>query len=86
MVALVDHEVGDIADLVARYAERSGRDLGAIDFFVALGYWKLAIILEGVYSRYAKGQYGEPEAGFEEFGRNVGRLAAAADAAVERLG
>ena len=69
-----------------RYAQRSGRDLAAIDFFVALGYWKLAIILEGVYSRYAKGQYGKPEAGFEEFGRNVGRLAEAADEAVDRLG
>ena len=70
----------------ARYAERSGRDLAEIDFFVALGYWKLAIILEGVYSRYAKGQYGKPEDGFEEFGKNVGRLAEAADEAVDRLG
>ncbi len=73
------------ADVRARYAEGSGRDLGEIDFYVALGYWKLAIILEGVYSRYAKGQYGKPEAGFEEFGKNVGKLAAAADEAVERL-
>jgi aminoglycoside phosphotransferase (APT) family kinase protein len=73
-------------DVKARYAERSGRDLARIDFFVALGYWKLAIILEGVYSRYAKGQYGKPEDGFEEFGRNVGRLAEAADEAVDRLG
>jgi aminoglycoside phosphotransferase (APT) family kinase protein len=68
-----------------RYAARSGRDLGEIDFFMALGYWKLAIILEGVFSRYAKGQYGKPEAGFEEFGRNVERLAEAADEAVARL-
>ncbi len=74
------------ADVRARYAEQSGRDLSEIDFFVALGYWKLAIILEGVYSRYTKGQYGKPEAGFEEFGKNVGKLAEAADAAVERLG
>ena len=74
------------AEVRARYAERSGRDLSEIDFFVALGYWKLAIILEGVYSRYAKGQYGEPEAGFEEFGKNVERLAEAADEAVDRLG
>lgn len=74
------------ADVRARYAEKSGRDLSQIDFFVALGYWKLAIILEGVYSRYTKGQYGKPEAGFEEFGKNVGRLAEAADTAVERLG
>jgi aminoglycoside phosphotransferase (APT) family kinase protein len=70
----------------ARYAARSGRDLAEIDFFVALGYWKLAVILEGVYSRYAKGQYGKPESGFEEFGKNVARLAEAADEAVDRLG
>ncbi len=74
------------ADVKARYAERSGHDLDEIDFFVALGYWKLAIILEGVYSRYVKGQYGKPEAGFEEFGKNVEKLAAAADGAVARLG
>ena len=74
---------GDVRSL---YGERSGRDLGEIDYFVALGYWKLAIILEGVYSRYVKGQYGKPEAGFEEFGKNVERLAEAADGAVERLG
>lgn len=73
-------------DVRERYAERSGRGLSEIDFFIALGYWKLAIILEGVYSRYVKGQYGKPEAGFEEFGKNVGRLAEAADEAVERLG
>jgi aminoglycoside phosphotransferase (APT) family kinase protein len=73
-------------DVRARYAAKSGRDLDGIEFFVALGYWKLAIILEGVYSRYVKGQYGKPEAGFEEFGKNVGRLAEAADEAVDRLG
>jgi aminoglycoside phosphotransferase (APT) family kinase protein len=68
----------------ARYAERSGRDLSEIDFFVALGYWKLAVILEGVYSRYASGQYGKPEEGFEEFAKVVGRLAEAADEAERR--
>ena len=74
------------AELAARYAERSGRDLSDLNFYVALGYWKLAIILEGVYSRYTKGQYGKPEDGFEEFGKNVGRLAEAASGAVDRLG
>jgi aminoglycoside phosphotransferase (APT) family kinase protein len=69
----------------ARYAERSGRDLSQIDFFVALGYWKLAIILEGVYARYAQGQYGKADEGFEEFARIVERLAAAADEAERRL-
>jgi aminoglycoside phosphotransferase (APT) family kinase protein len=65
-------------ELKARYAERSGRDLSQLDFFVALGYWKLAIILEGVYARYAAGQYGKVDPGIEEFARIVERLAAAA--------
>ncbi len=69
-----------------RYAERSGRDLCQIDFFVALGYWKLAIILEGVFARYAAGQYGKTDEGFEEFAKIVERLAEAADEAAERLG
>ena len=45
-------------ELAARYAERSGRDVSELDFFLALGYWKLAIILEGVHARYAAGAYG----------------------------
>jgi aminoglycoside phosphotransferase (APT) family kinase protein len=67
-----------------RYAERSARDLSQLDFYVALGCWKLAIILQGVYARYAAGQYGLAE-GFEEFARTVDRLAEAADEAERRL-
>lgn len=66
-------------ELRARYTERSGRDLSQLDFFVALGYWKLAIILEGVYARYAAGQYGKVDPGIEAFARLVERLADAAD-------
>ena len=71
------------------YAERSGRDLALIDFYVALGLWKLAIILEGVYARFTAGQYGEGKAedeGVKAFGENVVRLAEAADEAERRLG
>ena len=71
-------------ELRTRYAERSGRDLAQLDFFVALGYWKLAIILEGVYARYAAGQYGKVDPGIEEFARLVERLAEAADEAERR--
>ncbi|MFT3863950.1 MAG: phosphotransferase family protein [Solirubrobacterales bacterium] len=65
-------------ELAGRYAETSGRDLSDLDFYVALGYWKLAIILEGVYARYAAGGYGEAgaaDSGFEAFARLVERLA-----------
>jgi len=74
----------DRAQLRARYAERSGRDLSQLDFFVALGYWKLAIILEGVYARYTAGAYGKVDPGVEEFARLVERLAAEAERAEAR--
>jgi aminoglycoside phosphotransferase (APT) family kinase protein len=71
-------------ELKARYAERSGRDLSQLDFFVALGYWKLAVILEGVYARYAAGQYGKVDEGIQHFAHLVERLAEAADEAESR--
>jgi len=73
-------------ELRRRYAERSGRDLGELDFFVALGNWKLAIILEGVYSRFAAGQYGASDEAFKQFADVVVRLAEGADEAERRLG
>ena len=71
-------------ELAARYAEASGRDISELDFFLALGYWKLAIILEGVYARYAAGAYGAADANLEAFGQMVDRLADAAEAAEAR--
>ena len=72
-------------ELKARYAERSGRDLSQLNFFVALGYWKLAIILEGVYARYIAGGYGKVDEGVHAFARLVERLADEAER-VEREG
>jgi aminoglycoside phosphotransferase (APT) family kinase protein len=72
------------AQIAARYAERSGRDIAELDFFLALGYWKLAIILEGVYSRYAAGAYGKADANLEAFAQMVERLAEAAEQAEGR--
>ena len=44
--------------LAPRYAEVSGRDVSALDFYVAFGFWKLACVLEGVYARYLGGALG----------------------------
>lgn len=46
------------ADIVARYAARTGRDVSAIDYYVAFGAWRLAVISEGVYARFLKGAMG----------------------------
>jgi len=72
-------------EIKARYARGSGRDLSDLDFYVALGYWKLAIILEGVYARYIAGGYGKVDDGVHAFARLVERLAEEAER-VERSG
>jgi aminoglycoside phosphotransferase (APT) family kinase protein len=43
------------AELLERYAERSGRDVSQIDFYIAFSHWKSACIVEGVYARYLHG-------------------------------
>ena len=48
--------------VLARYAESSGRDLSDVAFYMAFGYWKLACILQGVYARYVAGAgAGDPQ-------------------------
>lgn len=49
----------DRADLAARYADKSGRDISHLPFYVSFAYWKLACIIEGVYARYLGGALGE---------------------------
>jgi aminoglycoside phosphotransferase (APT) family kinase protein len=73
------------AEIAERYAARSGRDISGLDFFVALAYWKLAAILEGVYARYSAGAYGETSDEFQSFGTIVEQLADAALDAARRL-
>jgi aminoglycoside phosphotransferase (APT) family kinase protein len=46
-------------EVLGLYAERSGRDLSRIGFYTALGYWKLACILQGVAVRYRAGAMGD---------------------------
>jgi aminoglycoside phosphotransferase (APT) family kinase protein len=46
-------------DLVERYAVRTGRDVSGIGYYIAFGCWRLAVISEGVYSRYVHGAMGD---------------------------
>ena len=73
-------------DLVERYAAGTGRDISQLNFFVAFAYWKLACILEGVYSRYLGGALGERDPlELLPFKLQVEGAAAKAAEALERL-
>jgi aminoglycoside phosphotransferase (APT) family kinase protein len=62
-------------EMLDRYARATGRDLSAMGFYQGLAYFKLAVILEGIYYRYTHGQtVGE---GFDNVGAVVEPLVAA---------
>ena len=70
-VSTVSRAPGFLGDdeLLARYEAAGGRDLSDMAFHLALAYYKLAVILEGIYFRFRQGKtVGE---GFEELGRGV---------------
>jgi aminoglycoside phosphotransferase (APT) family kinase protein len=67
--------------LAADYAAASGRDIGALGVWIAFGYWKLAVIIEGVYRRWLNDPANGAGAG--AFGPAVPRLAEAARRALD---
>lgn len=75
----------DEAATVEAYAKLSGRDVSALDFYVVLGYYKLAVVAEGIYARYLQGKtvgddgrLGSPSAAVERIGQSVPALINAA--------
>lgn len=72
------------AQFAARYAELTGRDVSAIGYYIAFGYFKLAVVLEGIHARYLLHQtVGE---GFEREGPAVPLLVARAHQMLDSLG
>jgi aminoglycoside phosphotransferase (APT) family kinase protein len=64
------------AELVERYAERTGRAVGDLAFYQALALWKAAVFCEAIYGRWLRGETAEPWAG--TLGEGVPGLAVAA--------
>jgi aminoglycoside phosphotransferase (APT) family kinase protein len=76
------------AEVVDRYARRTGRDVSQVDFYVAFGCWRLAVINAGVYARYLGGAMGEKldDATLDDMKYRTKGLAEKALAATKRLG
>jgi len=67
-----------------RYADMTGRDVSEIGYYIAFGYFKLAVVLEGIHARYLLHQtVGE---GFEREGPAVPMLIARAHQMLDSLG
>jgi aminoglycoside phosphotransferase (APT) family kinase protein len=59
-------------ELIDHYAEKSGRDLSDMHWYVVFGYFKLAGILQQIYARYKNGQTTDER--FATFGDRVKTL------------
>jgi aminoglycoside phosphotransferase (APT) family kinase protein len=72
------------ADLLRDYAAGTERDLTSLDWYIALGAYKLAIIAEGITARFLMGMtVGE---GFETMGEMVPAIVDSGLVALDRLG
>jgi aminoglycoside phosphotransferase (APT) family kinase protein len=59
--------------LIARYEQRSGRSMHALDWYVTLALWKAVVFMEGNYKRSLQGSTDDPF--LKAFGEGVAQLA-----------
>ena len=71
------------AELVARYEERSGREIGQLGWFEALALWKAAVFCEAIYGRFTRGELGAEDGRAAAFEQAVPLMA---ETAAARLG
>ena len=50
-------------ELVARYAERTGRDVSRLRWYEAFALWKASVFCEAIYGRFLRGERDDPWAG-----------------------
>ena len=67
-------------ELVARYADKTGRDVSGMLFYYCFGVYKIAVILQQIYARYVRGHTRD-----ERFARLNERVAAFSRQAVAAL-
>ncbi|HXG92731.1 MAG TPA: phosphotransferase family protein [Blastocatellia bacterium] len=85
-ISPVTTEPGWIAreEIIARYSIVTGRDLSGIAFYEVFALFKVAVVLQQIYFRYARGQTRDER--FKDFDRRVAGLARAALDLAERSG
>ena len=48
------------AEMVQRYAKRTGRDVSSFPFYLSWALWKNATVVQQIYVRYVRGQTSDP--------------------------
>lgn len=58
-------------EVVGRYAERTGFDVTAVEYYRAFQHWKVAALAEGVKRRYESGDMADTEVDFDHLNQRV---------------
>ncbi|MEP7340420.1 MAG: phosphotransferase family protein, partial [Acidobacteriota bacterium] len=72
------------AELVERYAARSGRDLSSIGYYHTFALFKLAVVIQQIFYRYHVGQTRDER--FANFDQRVQALARTAHSMIQAQG
>ena len=72
-------------ELAQRYADRTGRDLSHLDYYIGFNRWKSAAIVHGVYARYMAGQKSTEGVDLEALKQSIDRALTLAEEAIARL-
>jgi aminoglycoside phosphotransferase (APT) family kinase protein len=65
------------AQATARYHEQTGRDVAAIPYYFVFGTFKMAVVLQQIFFRFARGQTQDPRfSGLGPMAEALFRLAA----------
>lgn len=73
------------SELARRYADRTGRDVSRLDYYVAFNRWKSAAIVHGVYARYMEGKKSTEGVHLDELRQSIAYSLDLAQQAVARL-
>ncbi|HVV30491.1 MAG TPA: phosphotransferase family protein [Mycobacteriales bacterium] len=80
----VTGDFGTRADVLARYADRTGFDVSAVEYYRAFQHWRMAVLAEGVKRRYETAQMASTDVDFAHLDRRVLDLADLAEQHLSR--
>jgi aminoglycoside phosphotransferase (APT) family kinase protein len=72
------------AEVAARYTERTGADLSALPWWIAFAYWKTAVVVRQLYTRFLRGE--SKDSRMVAIGARAPKLAKRAGEELQRVG
>ena len=81
---MLDMGLPSRAEVAARYAERTGTNIGDLPWWIGFAYWKTAVVVTQLYTRYARGESTDER--MKGIGARAPKLAAQADGVLRKAG